>query len=79
MTFGPYLLVGCGSGRGSGVKRRLFVEMIKASNNSVGEHNVVTTALLGLEPQYTLLQGLQRTFAYIQGHVRLYKTQMFAL
>ena len=79
MTFGPYLLVECGCGGGSGMKHRWFVEMLKASNNSVGETNVVTTALLGLELQYTLLQGLQRTFAYIQGHVRLYKTQTFAL
>ena len=43
MMFGPNFLVAYGAGEGSGVKHRLFVELIKASNNSVGEHNMVST------------------------------------
>ncbi len=41
--------------------------------------NAKAKALLGWEPQYTLLQGLQKTFAYIQEHGHLYKTHMFTL
>jgi hypothetical protein len=35
--------------------------------------------LFGLEPQYTLLQGLQKTFEHIKGHMRSYKTRTFTL
>ena len=42
-------------------------------------NNTRAKALLGWEPQYTLLQGLQETFAYIKDHLHLYKTHMFTL
>jgi nucleoside-diphosphate-sugar epimerase len=42
-------------------------------------NNAKAKALLGWEPQYTLLQGLQKTCAYIQDHLHLYKTHMFTL
>ena len=42
-------------------------------------NNAKAKALLGWEPQYTLLQGLQKTLAYIQDHLHLYKTHMFTL
>ena len=42
-------------------------------------NNAKAKALLGWEPQYTLLQGLQETFAYIKDHLHLYKTHMFTL
>jgi len=42
-------------------------------------NNTKAKALLGWEPQYTLLQGLQETCAYIKDHLYLYKTHMFTL
>ena len=42
-------------------------------------NNAKAKALLGWEPQHTLLQGLQETFAYIKDHLHLYKTHMFTL
>ena len=42
-------------------------------------NNTKAKALLGWEPQYTLLQGLQKTLAYIQDHLHMYKTHMFTL
>jgi len=42
-------------------------------------NNTKAKALLGWEPQYTLLQGLQATFAYIQDYLHLYKTHIFTL
>jgi nucleoside-diphosphate-sugar epimerase len=42
-------------------------------------NNTKAKVLLGWEPQYTLLQGLQKTFAYIQEHGHLYKPYMFTL
>jgi nucleoside-diphosphate-sugar epimerase len=42
-------------------------------------NNAKAKALLGWEPEYTLMQGLHKTFAYIEEHVHLYKTHMFTL
>jgi NAD dependent epimerase/dehydratase len=42
-------------------------------------NNTKAKVLLGWEPQHTLLQGLQKTFAYIQEHGHLYKPHMFTL
>jgi nucleoside-diphosphate-sugar epimerase len=42
-------------------------------------NNAKAKALLGWEPEYTLMQGLHKTFAYIEDHLRLYKTHMFTL
>jgi nucleoside-diphosphate-sugar epimerase len=42
-------------------------------------NNTKAKALLGWEPQYTLLQGLQKTFAYVKDQMHLYKTHTFTL
>jgi NAD dependent epimerase/dehydratase len=42
-------------------------------------NNAKAQALLGWQPQYTLLQGLQETVAYIKEHLHLYKTHTFTL
>jgi NAD dependent epimerase/dehydratase len=42
-------------------------------------NNTKAKALLGWEPQYTLRQGLHKTFAYIQEHLHVYKTHMYTL
>jgi dTDP-glucose 4,6-dehydratase len=42
-------------------------------------NNAKAKTLLGWEPQYTLRQGLQKTLAYIQAHLHLYKTHTFTL
>jgi len=42
-------------------------------------NNAKAKVLLGWEPHYPLLQGLHKTFAYIQDHLYLYKTHMFTL
>ena len=41
--------------------------------------NMKAKTLLGWEPQYTLMQGLHKTFEHIERYVHLYKTRMFTL
>lgn len=41
--------------------------------------NTKAKTMLGWEPQYTLMQGLQKTFAYIQQYIHLYKTKTYTL
>ena len=42
-------------------------------------NNTKAKALLSWEPQYTLMQGLHKTFEYTKSHLHLYKTRMFTL
>jgi NAD dependent epimerase/dehydratase len=42
-------------------------------------NNTKAKALLGWEPQYTFLQGLQKTFTYVKDQMHLYKPHTFTL
>ena len=94
-TIGQVVNIGTGHGVTIGEVARLVLGMcsgqkqivadqdrFRPTNSEVLEllcNNTKAKTLLGWEPQFTLMQGLHKTFEHIERHLHLYKTHMFTL
>ena len=94
-TVGQVVNIGSGQGVTIGEVANMVLSMCSGQKHIVADperfrpaksevlallcNNAKAKALLGWEPQYTLMQGLQKTFEYIKSHVHLYKTHTFTL
>ena len=94
-TIGQVVNIGTGHGVAIGAVANMVLSMCSGPKQVIADqerfrptksevlelvcNNTKAKALLGWEPQYTLQQGLQETFAYIKEHLHLYKTRTFTL